>query len=116
MSDEFDEPRRFYKWSEVKWARSVGDDSDAAMRQANDAWAAGKRMIARGERPMYRVDVVAKDEGFQLTVVELPWLTSTVTGRREVLPMARDRIADWLRADADAFDVELASSARGVDR
>jgi hypothetical protein len=59
---------------------------------------AAQRMLARGQRPMYRV-VADRDGGW--TVLEAPWLHFD---RRTA---ARESIAGWLGCAAHAVDVEL---------
>ena len=63
-------------------------------------------MIARGERPMYRL----RPQDGRWTVDALPWVTLTATGRREVLEAARAAIAEWLEVPPDAFDLEALST------
>ena len=60
-------------------------------------------MIARGDRPAYRV-TTAQDGRW--LVDALPWVTVTATGRREALDEARAAIAEWLEVERDSFDVE----------
>lgn len=60
-------------------------------------------MIARGDRPAYRV--TAAEDG-RWRVDTLPWVSLTATGRREALDEARAAIAAWLQVEPDAFDVE----------
>jgi hypothetical protein len=50
-------------------------------------------MIARGDRPGYRVST-AQDGRWQVDA--LPWLSLTATGRREALEAARAAIAQVL--------------------
>ncbi len=61
-------------------------------------------MIARGERPGYRV-TTAQDGRWRVDA--LPWLTVVATGRREALDEARAALAEWLEVERDAFDVEV---------
>jgi hypothetical protein len=60
-------------------------------------------MIARGDRPAYRV-TTAEDGRWR--VETLPWVPVTATSRREALDEARAAIADWLDVRPDSFDVE----------
>lgn len=60
-------------------------------------------MIARGDRPAYRV--TAAEDG-RWRVDTLPWVSLTATGRREALDEARAAIAAWLQVEPHAFDVE----------
>ena len=55
---------------------SVGSgmgDARQALERAEIARTAGRRMIARGERPLYRIEVVQATPGVRFRVVELPW-------------------------------------------
>jgi hypothetical protein len=61
-------------------------------------------MVARGERPGYRV-VAA--QGGRWTVDALPWVSVTAMGRGEALEAARAAIAEWLDVAAEAFDLEV---------
>lgn len=60
-------------------------------------------MIARGERPAYRVRM-AQDG--RRVVDGMPWLPLSATARREALDEARAAIAAWLEVRPHAFDVE----------
>jgi hypothetical protein len=60
-------------------------------------------MIARGDRPAYRV-TTAQDGRWRVDA--MPWVTVTATGRREARDEARTAIAEWLEVSPDAFDVE----------
>jgi hypothetical protein len=77
-------------------ARHVSEE-----RKRAAALQAGRQMIARGERPLYRLR--AQDGGW--TVEGLPWVTVTTTGRREALAAARAGIAEWLNVPPEAFDL-----------
>ena len=83
-------------------------DARRTMQRADAARTAGRRMIARGERPGYRIELVhvTPDVGFR--IVELPWLTASVASRRDVSAAARILLAGWLDVSPDAFDLELA--------
>ena len=60
-------------------------------------------MIARGERPMYRLRV-SPDGSW--TVDGLAWLYVAPVDRRKAPDAARATIAAWLDVAPDAFDVE----------
>lgn len=83
-------------------------DARTSLRQADTARTAGRRMISRGERPLYRVEVIRATPDVGIRVVELPWLVGTAPSRRDVTAAARTLIARWLDVPADAFGVELA--------
>ncbi len=76
--------------------------SEASKREA--AIQASTRMIARGERPLYRVRT-ALDGSY--AIVGSPWLPVPVVGRRESLAAVRVVIAAELDVPADAFDVAM---------
>ena len=83
------------------------DDSGTSMaRQAQQAWTASRRMIARGERPGYRI--AETGDGATIHVVELPWLGRLAADRAAAVRRAREAIASWLGVDPEAFDVERA--------
>jgi len=75
--------------------------SEAAREHA--ALQAGRRMVARGERPGYRVSR-GQDGGW--AVLGLSWLLIDATDRRSALEATRAAVARWLDVDADVFDVE----------
>lgn len=60
-------------------------------------------MIARGERPTYRIRTA---QDCRWTLDGMPWLSLAATSRREALDEARAAIATWLGVPLDAFDVE----------
>lgn len=60
-------------------------------------------MIARGERPAYRL---ATGQDGRWGVDAMPWLSVAAVNRREALDEARAAIAAWLQVEPDAFDVE----------
>jgi hypothetical protein len=60
-------------------------------------------MVARGERPGYRIRTAADGRWY---VDAMPWLSVAADGRREAMVEARAAIAGWLEVDPDAFDVE----------
>jgi hypothetical protein len=72
-------------------------------RQRAAAHQASRRMIARGDRPLYRV-MTAQDGRWRVDT--LPWVSVTATGRREALDEARAAIASWLDVEPDSFDIE----------
>ena len=76
------------------------------LRRAEAARTAGRRMIARGERPMYRVEVVRTSPDVAFLIVELPWLRGSVASMRDLTDAARTLVGGWLEARPDAFDVE----------
>jgi hypothetical protein len=65
---------------------------------------ASQRMIARGERPAYRLRV-AQDGRW--TVSECPWLRIASTERWEARAEAIRAVSAWLDCDSSAFDVEV---------
>ena len=73
-------------------------------RQRAAAHQASRRMIARGDRPAYRV-TTAQDGRW--TVDAMPWVSVAAVNRREALDEARAAIAAWLEVEPDAFDVEI---------
>jgi hypothetical protein len=81
-------------------------DSMAEAHQAEQAWSASRRMIARGERPGYRI--AETGDGETIHVIELPWLGRIASERRDAIAQARASIAAWLGVDGDTFDVERA--------
>jgi hypothetical protein len=79
-------------------------DAMAQLRVAEQAWAASRRMIARGERPGYHV--AETGDGETIHVVELPWLGRIAVDRPSAIRKARQAIAEWLGVDLEAFDIE----------
>jgi hypothetical protein len=73
-------------------------------RHAQAAWSAARRMIARKDRPCYRV--AETGDGNTVHIVELPWIAPIKAGRREAIDRAREAIAAWLDIQPEAFDVE----------
>ena len=60
-------------------------------------------MVARGERPSYRVRM-AEDDSW---IVEgRPWLPIAAASRSEALASARKLVAGWLEVDESAVDIE----------
>jgi hypothetical protein len=60
-------------------------------------------MIARGDRPAYRVTTALDG---RWVVDARPWVSLTATGRLEALDEARAAIAEWLGVSPEAFDVD----------
>lgn len=73
-------------------------------RHAEAAWSAARRMIARKDRPCYRV--AETGDGVTVHVIELPWIAPLEATRRSALDRARAAIAAWLDVQPDTFDVE----------
>ncbi len=72
-------------------------------RRAEAAWSAARRMIARKERPCYRV---AETGDGTYHLIELPWIAPVVATRGTALSRAREAVARWLDVDPGAFDIE----------
>lgn len=75
------------------------------MRDATKQAAAlqgGRRMVARGERPRYRL-TAAQDGSWTPEV--LPWLSVAATGRLAALDAVRAAIAAWLDVPPESFDL-----------
>ena len=72
-------------------------------RRAESAWSAARRMIARKERPCYRVADTG-DGTYHL--IELPWIPPVTATRATALGRARDAVAAWLDVDPGSFDIE----------
>jgi hypothetical protein len=86
-------------------AESMAHAKHAAQaRLAEQAWSASRRMIARGERPGYRI--AETGDGDTIHVIELPWLGRLATDQRNAIARARASIAAWLGVDGSTFDVE----------
>ena len=83
-------------------------DARRTLQRADAARMAGRRMIARGERPGYRVEIVRLTPDVGIRIVELPWLQASVASRRDIVATARTLVAGWLGVSPDAFDVEAA--------
>jgi hypothetical protein len=73
-------------------------------RRAEAAWSAARRMIARKDRPCYRV--AETGDGVTVHIVELPWIAPMEATRRTAIDRAREAIAAWLDVQPDAFEVE----------
>jgi hypothetical protein len=85
------------------------DDSSilAAQREARAA-------IAAGSLPCYRVRPDRGDDGgYRVSIVQLPGLTLTTTGRKGIKAVARVWVALLLELDEDTFDVVIVRSPRG---
>ncbi len=87
-------------------AEGTNPDTLAQATQAAQAWTASRRMIARGERPGYRI--AETGDGETIHIVELPWLGRVATDRPNAIATARASIAAWLGVDGATFDVERA--------
>jgi hypothetical protein len=72
-------------------------------RRAEAAWTAARRMIARKERPCYRV---AETGDGTYHLVELPWIPPVVATRATAGGRAREAVAGWLDVDPGSFDIE----------
>jgi hypothetical protein len=86
----------------------MDDDTHRTLRRADAARAAGRRMIARGERPLYRIAIVRTTPDILVRVVELPWLDGRAPAMREVTGTGRALIAAWLDVHPESFDVAAA--------
>jgi hypothetical protein len=73
-------------------------------RHAQAAWSAARRMIARKDRPCYRV--AETGDGATIHIIELPWIAPLEASRRDAIDRAREAIAAWLDVQPDAVDVE----------
>ena len=73
-------------------------------RRAEAAWSASRRMIARKERPCYRV--AETGDGATVHIIELPWIAPIDATRQTAVDGARTAIAGWLHVSPDTFDVE----------
>lgn len=73
-------------------------------RRAEAAWSAARRMVARKDRPCYRV--ADTGDGATIHIIELPWIAPIEATRRDALARAREAIAGWLDVKPDTFDVE----------
>ena len=73
------------------------------IRRAEAAWSAARRMIARNERPCYRV---ADSGDGTVHLIELPWLAPVAASPGTSVTRAREAVAAWLEVDPDAFDIE----------
>jgi hypothetical protein len=87
------------KWSDIKCQKGLTESRDRA-RQVS------LRMIARGERPLYRPRVEPDGDFLFIRIPELD-IATQARHRGEVVTMARNSIAIWLGVDAESFDVEF---------
>jgi len=87
------------KWSEIKRQKGLTERRDLT-RQAS------RRIVGRGERPLFRAWLEPDGDFILIRVPELEIVTQA-RHRREVAAMARDLIATWLGVPSDAFDVEI---------
>ena len=72
-------------------------------RQQAAALQAARRMVARGERPMFRL--VPVDTGWSIDA--LPWIrASAFATRLEAIEMLRQDVAVALEVDPFAFELE----------
>lgn len=87
------------KWSEIKRQKGLTETRDRA-RQAS------RRMIASGERPVFRPQVEPDGD---ILFIRIPELDIATQGPNptEVADMARDCVATWLGVDAESFDIEF---------
>jgi hypothetical protein len=66
-----------------------------------------RRMISQGERPGYRLLILANPAGVAWSITGLPGVTGTAGSRRDARDVARAAIAAVLEVPADTFDVEI---------
>jgi len=71
------------------------------------AVADGRRMIERGERPVYELRIDHRADDVIGTVVQLPTLEVVAHDRDEALTKARALIAQTLASHEDSFDLEV---------
>ena len=83
-----------------------GPQFQADVRLLESAVAEGRRMIERGERPVYELRIDHRGEGVVASVVQMPTLEVRATDRDEAMIRARALIAQTLLAHEDAFDLE----------
>jgi hypothetical protein len=77
--------------------RGVGEEQRRAA-----ALQAGRKMVSRGERPLYRLRHV---DG-RWTVDAMSWLTVAASSRSEAMEAARSAIAESLEVSPGAFDID----------
>jgi hypothetical protein len=87
-------------------ARSRPDD---LQRQAQ-ARQAGRRLVAQGERPVYRLR--SAQDG-RWIVESCEWLPEITGSQAAASAAATTAIASWLDVDPDAIDVEIVDAATG---
>lgn len=95
------------KWSEVKRQKGVTKNRELAIQ-------AGRRMIARGERPLYHATWRWDGAAVDVEVWEVPGIHLFVPSRAEVAPGARTLIAKELDVPAHSFDVAVEGRERSV--
>ncbi len=93
------------KWSEIK--RQKGADELGRRREV--AIAACRKMIARGDRPLFRPTVEREGGSWFYRVPELSGAIGEVRRRPDLEADARALIALWLEVEPDTFDIELAA-------
>ncbi len=67
---------------------------------------ASRRMISRGERPLYRPRLEAAGEVVVVRIPELELVTEAPS-RSGVAAASREAIATWLDVSPDSFDIEV---------
>ncbi len=72
-------------------------------RQRGAAEQAARRMIARGERPDYRVRTAQDGRS---KVLRCPWLSMDADDRRGAAGVAKTTVTKWLGVHPGALDVE----------
>jgi hypothetical protein len=73
------------------------------VQRAAQALQAGRRVTARGQRPLYRL---TKGNDGRFAVEGATWLTLLATNHRDATAEARVVISEWLDVPSDAFDLE----------
>jgi hypothetical protein len=81
-----------------------GDARPAQPKRQAKARQAGRRLIARGERPTYHLGSV--HDG-RWTVETCEWMPEILGTRAAALSAATTAIASWLGVDPAAIDVEV---------
>jgi hypothetical protein len=89
------------KWSDIKRRKGLTERRQLALQ-------ASRRMIARGERPLYRPLTEEDGDFIFIRIPELEIVTQA-RNRSDVAAMARDCIATWLDVPPDSFDLEVES-------
>jgi hypothetical protein len=79
-------------------------------RRQAQARQAGRRLVAGGERPAYRLRSV---QGGRWAVEWCGWLPEITGSRAEALAAATTAIATWLEVDPAAIDVEIVDADTG---
>jgi predicted RNase H-like HicB family nuclease len=83
------------KWAEVRREKMA------------DVIQAARRMVAHGERPLYRATVESDGEWFLVKAPDLPGAHAQVARRTDAADAIRDVIALIIEVPADAIDVNL---------